>query len=373
MTKKRANGEGSVQRRKDGSWQARYFDRDGKRKSLYGRSHAAATAKLRHALKTRDDGLPSPSQSLSVGAFLEYFLNAVRHEVRHSTWVSYEGYTRLHVLPRLGRLPLVRLTPHHLHALYTEKLNDGLAPATVHHLHAFLHRALAQAHRWGVVAQNVAALASPPRIPKRRMVTLSAGEVRRLLDSLADDRLHALYLLAVTTGMRLGELLALRWADVGLDGRRLAIRGSLGRGPNGPVIAETKTGRERVVLLTRVSTNALKQHRVAQAKERLRAGDEWAGLDFVFTNEFGRPLDPSNVRLRSFRPALERAGLPRVRFHDLRHTAATLMLAENVHPKVVSEMLGHSQIGITLDLYSHVSPTMQESAVAALDALLGGV
>ena len=171
--------------------------------------------------------------------------------------------------------------------------------------------------------------------------------------------------------MRLGELLALRWADVDLPGHRIAVRGTLARGDPGLMVTETKTGRIRLVLLTTAASEALDRRRVVQAGERRRAGDEWVELDFVFTNEFGRPLDPSNVRLRSFRPALERAELPRIRFHDLRHTAATLMLGQGVHPKMVSEMLGHSQIGITLDLYSHVTPSMQAGAVQALEALLG--
>jgi Phage integrase family len=153
---------------------------------------------------------------------------------------------------------------------------------------------------------------------------------------------------------------------------RVSIRGTLTRRDQELIVTEPKSGRARVVLLTPIAVAALNQHRVIQAGRRRRAGSSWADLDFVFTNELGRPLDASNVRLRSFRPALERAGLPRIRFHDLRHTAATLMLGQGVHPKVVSEMLGHSQIGITLDLYSHVTPTMQESAVQALEALLGG-
>jgi integrase len=251
----------------------------------------------------------------------------------------------------------------------SRKLDDGLAPATVAHLHAFLHRALGQAHRWNFVAQNVASLVNPPRIPKREMRTLDPDEVRRLLYAVDSDRLQALYMLAVTTGMRLGELLALRWSDVDLLSRRVSVRGTLARRDQGLIVAETKTGRARVVLLTPTAV-AVSQHRVRQAGGRRRAGASWACLDFVFTNELGRPLDPSNVRLRSFQPALKHAGLPHIRFHDLRHTAATLMLRQGVHPKVVAEMLGHSQIGITLDLYSHVTPTMQQVAVDAVEAVL---
>jgi integrase len=165
------------------------------------------------------------------------------------------------------------------------------------------------------------------------MRTLNPDEVRRLLEALDDDRVRALYVLAVTTGMRLGELLALRWADVNLPDQRVSVRGTLARTEGGLAVTETKTGRARLVLLTTAAAEALNRRRVAQAVERLRAGNEWADLDFVFTNEFGRPLDPSNIRLRSFRPGLKRAGLPRVRFHDLRHTAATLMLGQRRPPE----------------------------------------
>jgi integrase len=294
----------------------------------------------------------------------------VRHEIRRSTWVSYEGFTRLHIIPHLGRIPLAKLAPQHVQRFYASRLDDGLAPATVAHLHAFLHRALGQAHRWGLVPQNVAALVNPPRIPKREMRTLNPREVRRFLEVVQGDRLEALYVLAMTTGMRLGELLALRWSDVELSTCRVSVRGTLTRGEQGLIVTEPKTGRGRVVLVASTAVAALRQHLATQSDERRRAGPLWAGLDFVFTNELGRPLDPSNVRLRSFRPALERAGLPRIRLHDLRHTAATLMLGEGIHPKVVSEMLGHSQIGITLDLYSHVTPPMQQVAVDAIERVL---
>ncbi len=202
------------------------------------------------------------------------------------------------------------------------------------------------------------------------MRILDTEQVRRFLQALVGDRLEALYILAITTGARQGELFALRWCDVDLENQRIAIRGTLTRGPGGPVVTETKTGRGRQVLLTGSSVTALQQHRVRQLEERLRAGSEWTDGDFVFTNEVGGPLHTSNVTTRSFRPALKRAGLPTIRFHDLRHSTASLLMAQGVHPKVVSERLGHSQISITLDLYSHVTPTMQAVAVTAIEEAL---
>jgi integrase len=181
-----------------------------------------------------------------------------------------------------------------------------------------------------------------------------------------------LYVLALTTGMRQGELLALRWADVDLAAGRLAVRGTLHRGAGGGwTIQEPKTARSRrPVVLARVAVRALTAHRRRQDAEQRAAGPRWAEHGFVFTNRVGRPLSSQNLVQRDFHPLLRRLGLPQVRFHDLRHTAATLLLQQGVHPKVVSELLGHTDVGITLDLYSHVSPAMHAAAARALGDLL---
>ena len=171
--------------------------------------------------------------------------------------------------------------------------------------------------------------------------------------------------------MRMGELLALSWRDVDLEGATLQVKATLQRTRDGFTFAEPKPARSRrQVALTIAAVASLKRHRVVQAEERLRLGIAWEENDLVFANEVGRPIEAANLRNRYFWRLLERAGLPRIRFHDLRHTAATLMLGQGVHPKVVSEMLGHSQISITLDLYSHVTPTMQREAAEAMDAAL---
>ncbi len=186
------------------------------------------------------------------------------------------------------------------------------------------------------------------------------------------SRLEALYVLAVTTGMRQGEILGLRWRDVDVDQGMVQVRGSMQALKGvGLHIAEPKTaGSRRHVMLSQRPIEALRRHRVAQAAERLRAGAGWEDNDLVFANEVGRPIAAGNLLRRSFEPLLKSAGLPRIRFHDLRHTSATLLLGQGVHPKIVSEMLGHSKITTTLDLYSHVTPTMQREAVRAFDAIL---
>jgi len=227
-------------------------------------------------------------------------------------------------------------------------------------LHRILHHALRDATRWNLVSRNVADLVTPPRKARHDFATLSPEQARRFLEAAKGDRLEALYILALTTGMREGELFGLRWADVNFDAGALYLVKHL----------KTSTSR-RQVLLVDVAGEALIAHRLRQDEQRGQLGAAWDDQDLVFPNTVGRPLHPRNFLRRSFYPLLDRAGLPRIRFHDLRHSAATLLLGLGIHPKIVSELLGHSQIGITLDLYSHVTVTMQQEAVRAFEGLLG--
>jgi integrase len=202
------------------------------------------------------------------------------------------------------------------------------------------------------------------------MRTLSPEQAQRFLAAAVGDPLEALYVLALSSGMRQGELLGLHWRDVDLDDGVVRVTGSLARIKTGLTFGETKSGKTRQVALSGVAIDALRRHRVVQSKERLRLGEIWEDNDLVFANGVGRPIDARNVLSRSFHPVLERSGLPIIRFHDLRHTAATLLLGRGLHPKIVSEMLGHSQISVTLDLYSHVTPLMHRQAAEAMNAVL---
>jgi integrase len=367
---RRGWGEGTIRRRDDGRWEARISLPSGQR-SFYGRTRDDVVRKLRAAQRAVDDGLPVPSERETVASFFGTWLTGAASTLRLSTWTTYEQYVRLHLLPTLGRVRVSQLRPQQLQLLYQDRLASGLSPMTVRHLHAVIHRGLEQAVRWGVAGRNVADLVDPPRQPRRTLEVFTASEVSELLAAAGGDRLEALYVLAVTTGMRRGELLALRWRDVDLDQGALAVTGSLQRIGGALTIGEPKTtSSRRRVVLARIAVGALRSHRVAQAERQLGAL-YWEDLDLVFTNEIGRPIEPGNLLRRSYWPLLDRAGLRRIRFHDLRHTAATLLLSRGVHAKVASEMLGHSTIGITLDLYSHVSETMQRDAAAAMDAVLG--
>ncbi len=371
--RKRANGEGSIYKRADGRWAASVSVEHGKRKAFYGKTRQDVALKLAVAIKARQDGLPLVAERQTVANYLQHWLETAKPTVRPRTFVRYEEYVRLHAIPELGRLSLARLSPQHLQRLYASRLDAGLSQTTVAHLHAVLHRALEQAARWGLVPRNVAKLVTPPRSSRQEMATLSPEQARAFLVAAQGDRLEALYVLALNTGMRQGEMLALRWRDVDLEGGSLQVRATLQRTSEGFTFSEPKTAHSRrQVALTAPAVEALRRHRTRQSVERLSMGAAWEDNDLVFANEVGRPIEGTNLIRRWFYPMLERADLPRIRFHDLRHTAATLLLGQGVHPKIVSEMLGHSQIAITLDLYSHVTPTMQRQAVEALEAVLSG-
>ena len=369
MNKRRGNSEGSVYRRADGRWAASVSLDRGRRKTYYGKTRQEVAGKLSVALKAKQDGLPLAGDRQTVAQYLASWLDSVKPSLRPRTWQRYEQYLRLHAIPEIGRLPLSRLTPQHLDSLYASRQQAGLSGMSIRHLHATLHRALAQAAKYGAVARNVADLVTPPRAARHEWQALSPEQARAFLEAAQGDRFHALYVLALSTGMRQGELLALRWQDLDLEKGTAQVRGSLEQGTR--AIAETKTGgSRRQVTLTRAAVEALRRHRRAQAEERLRAV-YWEDRGLVFSTDIGTPVDVGNLVRRSFKPLLQRAGLPPIRFHDLRHTAATLLLGHGVHPKMVADLLGHTRISTTLDLYSHVTPTMQREAVAAMDAVLG--
>jgi integrase len=373
MPKRRANHEGTIYKRQDGRWVASITLPGGKRKSFYGQTRQEVAQKLTVGLKARLDGVPLPSEQLKVGQYLQDWLQSTQPSIRPSTWRRYEQLLRLYAIPTLGTLPLTRLEPRHVQRLYADCLAQGLAPATVRQLHAVLRRALGQATKWGTVARNVVALVTPPRVKRHEIQPLSVTQARALLDVAKGERLEALYVLALTSGMRLGELLGLRWRDVDLDAGTLQVRQILVRMPSGLRFGEPKTKRSRRrIALSAGARDALRHHRARQAAERLRLGPVWEDHDLVFANEIGKPLDAGNLLRRDYWRALAKAGIPRCRFHDLRHTCATLLLQQGVHAKVVSELLGHSSIGMTLDIYSHVIPDMQQHAVSAMDAVLRG-
>jgi integrase len=374
---KRGNREGSiVYRPQDRRWEARVTLPDGRRKSFYARTRQEAARRLAEALRDRDRGVPVGLDARqTVSQYLERWLaDVVRPGVRPSTYASYAGHVRNHLIPTLGGVRLAQLTPQQVQAVLTQKLAEGLSPRTVQYLRAVLRRALAQALKWGLVARNVVPLTEPPKVPRPAVQPLTAEEARQFLAAVRGDRLEALYVLALTLGLRQGELLGLRWSDVDLDAGTLRVTHALQRIDGVYRLVEPKTTAARRVLpLPPTAAAALRAHRTRQLTERLRLGPAWQDPipDLVFTRPDGRPLEGTAVTQR-FQRQLAAAGLRRVRFHDLRHSCASLLVAQGVPTRVVMEILGHSQVSTTLGIYAHVLPGMQQTALAQLDALVTG-
>ena len=360
MTIRRVKGEGSVYRRGDGRVVGEYEDANGRRRYVSGKTKAEVRQKLRKLLADRDEDIAYDSENLTVGAYLVRWLEAVKGSVRDRTWERHEQVVRLHLEPTIGGVKLDRLNALQVQSVYGEKLGAGLSPRSVEIIHATLHKALKQAVRWTLIPRNVAEATTPPRPVRKEITPLSREQARRLLEAARGDALYAFYVLAVTTGMRNGELLGLQWRDVSLEDRALRVRRTIFNG----VVSPPKTAAgNRTIHLSGLAVAALKEHRLATAKQRI---SEW-----VFSTKGGKPISVHNVHSRSWKPLLKRAGLPAsTRMHDLRHTCATLLLSRGVPVKVVSEMLGHGDVAITLAVYQSVLPHMQESAARVMEETL---
>jgi integrase len=319
-------------------------------------------------------GLLGEAGRTTLAEYLGWWMeNVVRDEVAHRTYHNYLSQIHNHIVPRIGKKKLKALKLEDAEGLYRSMAASGLSPATIRYVHAVLRRALKQAFVRGLVPLNIADGASLPRADQKEMETFfTPEEVRRFLQAAKHDRLEALYVLAITCGLRQGELLGLRWDDVDLKAGRLTVRRQVQRSRDGSgmISGPTKNKKSRTIRLGRVAIEALKAHRDTQAEEVDSARGLWRDPDLVFTTTIGTPLDPSNLVGRSFKPLLGRAGLPSIRFHDLRHACATLLFSEGVPVKVVQEVLGHSSVSVTMDVYSHILPDMQERAAAAMDDLL---
>ena len=372
---KRGNGEGSIGRRKDGLYMARYTVQTAtgtKRKTLYGKTRSEVSAKLSKALTDREGGLTYDAGKQTVQEYLTRWLsNSVRDTVRQRTYERYESIVRVHLAPAIGKVKLKALTPDHVRGLYRKKLDGGLAPRTVLHIHRTLSKALKQATDDGLIPRNAAAPVKPPRPSREEIRPLNREQVRALFEAAREDRLEALYLVAITAGLRRGELQGLKWEDLDLEAGTLQVQRTLSEPKGGYVFEAPKSGKGRNVRLTRKAMAALREHRKRQLEERMQKAGLWREQGLVFPSAVGTPLWGGNLN-RAFKTLLKRAGLPHsFRFHDLRHTCATLLLRQGVNPKFVQELLGHRDVSLTLNTYSHVLPDMGGVAASAMDEALG--
>jgi integrase len=338
----------------------------------------AAMNKLLVAVEQQSYSAPTKA---SVREYLtKEWLPAVKATIRPSTYNSYVQHVECHIAPHVGSVKLQKLSGSQVNALYAKLAESGkrdgkkgLSPMTIHHVHSCLHKACKDAVRWGHISRNPLDAADPPRKKgdaTREMQTWSAEQLKTFLGAVADERLSPLWHTIAMTGMRRGEALGLRWSDVDLENARLSVRRALVPTSREVVISEPKTAKgRRVIALDPVTVDVLKAQAARQLEEQMRAGVAWLETGLVFTVENGGALDPESVS-RYWRQAVKKSMLPQIRLHDLRHTHATLALQAGIHPKVVSERLGHATVSITLDTYSHAIPAMQEEAAALIAQLV---
>ncbi|HEV2094641.1 MAG TPA: site-specific integrase [Rubrobacter sp.] len=383
MVKKRGNGEGDVYPRKNKEgkiigYRGAYWVRTAKgprRCYVSGRNKSQTRAALTKAKAERDGGLVFESGTQTVEQYLARWLSdSVKDTVRPTTYARYEQNVRRHITPALGTVKLRDLAPARIRTLYREKLDEGLSRRTVQYVHVTLHKALKQAAADGLVPRNAAANVTAPRPQKKEIHPLTPEQARALLEAARGDRFEALYSLAVHCGLRQGELLALKWQDVDLGAGTLQVRRTLSITKDGPTFNPPKTakGRRRIGLTT-AAVAALEDHLRRQIAEVEALGDAYEDRGLVFPGKKGQPLSPWSLTGGPYPRLLERAGLPKsTRFHDLRHTCATLLLCEGVHPKLVQELLGHATVAITLDTYSHVLPSLGDRATRAMEDALSG-
>jgi integrase len=318
-------------------------------------------------------GIYFDDENQTVAQYMERWLeDSAKGDLGHRAYHNYRLQIRRHISPAFGRLKLSKLTAAHIQSLYAAKLRDGLKPSSVRYIHAVLHRALEQAVRFNLIPFNPASRVDPPKIRQEEIKPLDAEQARRFLHAARGDRFEALYVLSLTTGLRMGEALGLRWSDVDLDSGTLRVNRQVQRMRRGDglVFGEPKNASRMTLVLSHRAVEALRSQRKEQAEEKLRAtvyGD--SGL--VFATGKDTPHDSQNIVNRYFKPLLKRAELPDIRWHDLRHTYATLLLARGTHPTYVQKSLGHASVQLTLDRYSHWMPSMGRNTAEGIDEALG--
>ncbi len=370
---------GQIVHRGPGRWVVRIYrgrDAAGKRryhnKTIHGTKRDAERYRTK-ILRELDTGTFVEASQRTLEDFLKEWLEvSVRPRVRQRTHQDYSSLAARYLIPSLGHLRLSQLSPGDIQRVYADLQERGLSPRTIRYTHSVLYGGLEQAVKWRMLARNPAKLVDLPRQSRREMRVLGPEQAARFLEAARSDRWYALWTVLLTTGLRPGEALALKWSD--LDGDRLRVQRSLVRDAGGGWhLAEPKSARaRRVVSLPATSLRVLQAHRKQQLEERLGAGEQWEDHDLVFASSTGQPLDFRVAVRRHFKPLLKRAGLPSIRPYDLRHTCATLLLAAGENVKVVSERLGHASATLTLDVYSHVLPDMQQRAAERIEGLLFG-
>lgn len=374
MGKRRGDGEGSIYQAKDGRWRAEIslgYKPDGKpkRKVIYGKTRLDVSTALNKALSAHGAGQNIKPERQSLADFMtEWLENTVKLKNKPQTWRSYEWLVRVHINPSIGKHPLQKVSRPILQTMIREKQAQGLSPTTIRHINATLKSALSRAVKDGTLLSNPAKLTDLPRVKRFQAQVLTPEQAKVLIIYLAGHQHEALYVMALSMGLRRGELLGLRWSDVDLEHAVLDVRHSLHRVKgDGLHLGEPKSERaKRKLRIPQVCLTALVRWRLLQAQHKQWAGLKWTEEDFVFTGAAGKPLHPDEIS-RELPAILTAAGLPKMRLHDLRHGCASLLLAQGVHARAIMEQMGHSSFQITMDLYSHVLPALRNEVADRMD------
>lgn len=369
MTKKSGQNQGSVSLRKDGLVLAQ-ITVDGKRISKYFKTKREANAWRIETLNKIQNGMFNSGPQVLLSEYLAQWLIASKDSVRPKTHIQYRQIVEQHINPMLGQIKLSDLRPEMIQAAYNRKTAAGVSARTVRLIHSVLRSALNQALRMGLIYRNPATVVYQPKLKETEMKVLDENQVRSLLITAKGHRLEALFKLEVTSGLREGEILGLKWSDIDWENHQLKVQRQLQRVPGmGLMFSEPKSAAgKRMIMLGSQTIVSLKAHSSRQYAERVFSGDKWQENDMIFPSTIGTPLEPRNL-FREFKDLLRKANLPDIRFHDLRHTFATLALSQGVSVKVVQEMLGHSDASMTLKVYSHTTPGMQKEAAKKMDEI----
>jgi integrase len=371
---------GQIIKKGDKKWLVRIFmgrDGNGKRqyfnKLIHGNKKDASDYLSRTITEISQGTFVAPSKT-TLDEYLDGWLkNSAKQKLTERTYTHQVFCLNRYVRPKLGAKKISALQPLELQELYTEMRERGLGPRTIQIVHNILNRAFNQAVKWRVMASNPAPLADRPKQERREMQALSPEQAARFLDAAKGDRYYLYFALALDTGSRPSELLALQWKDIDFEQGRITIQRSLEYPDysNEFRFVEPKTPRSRrSITISKVNLNYLREHRRQQAEVRLKAGSGWQAYNLVFCTREGKPLQARNILRRHLRPILKRAELPVLNLYSLRHSCATLLLSAGVNPKIVSERLGHASIVLTLDTYRHVLPDMQQAAADKLEKIL---
>ncbi|GAB7109301.1 site-specific integrase [Streptomyces phaeofaciens JCM 4814] len=371
--KRNPNGAGSIWQRKDGRFEGRAYvpqpDGTRKRKTVYGATWEECDEKRQELVRRDRQGIPTPSRSAKLSEWLPYWLEEyIRPHRKRTTYVKYEMHVRLYLVPLLGSRRLESLTTANVRQMIS-KVTAQSSAATAKEAHRVLRTAIAAACREELISRNVVQLVPAPRVEPRELRPWSLDETLTFLEAARTDPLYTAFVLAVALGLRRGEILGLQWRDVDLDRRALTVRTTLNRGGRELYLDTTKNRRSRVIPVPLMCVAPLRWQRMRQAEQRAAVGADWHESDHVFTTRSGRPIEPRNL-YRSFLRISEAAKLPQVRLHDTRHGCASLLFAAGVAPRTVMEILGHSQIAVTMNVYTHVSDDHRREAMGHMDRLL---